>query len=201
MKIDLKKQLNEIYNAPSKAPVFVDVPAMNYLMIDGSGDPNISESYSQAVEALFSMSYAAKFHIKKGETGVDYGVMPLEGLWWTDNPADFNTADKGAWKWTAMMMQPEWVTSKIVEIAREKAENKLVRTLSDVRFEAFEEGRAAQIMHIGPYADEEPTIKTLHKFVVDHSLSLRDKHHEIYLSDPRRTKPERLKTVIRHPVV
>lgn len=200
MKIDVKKRLKALYNAPSKVSVFVDVPIMNYLMINGQGDPNTSKSYGQAVEALFSMSYAAKFLIKKSSSMVDFSVMPLEGLWWTENMDDFSVESKNLWEWTAMIMQPEWVTQEIMDMAREKAEKKLNRSLLNVRFESFEEGRVAQILHIGPYADEAPTIEILHKFINDHSLSLKGKHHEIYLSDPRRSKPDRLKTIIRQPV-
>ncbi len=200
MKIDLKKTLKDLYSSSAKFPVFVDVPEMNYLMVDGTGDPNNSESYTHAVEALYSMSYSAKFRIKKSALAVDFGVMPLEGLWWTEDPADFSMTNRKPWKWTAMIMQPEWVTREVIDSDREKVEKKLQRSLADIRFETFDEGRAAQIMHIGPYSDEPPTIAALHRFINDHSLTLGGKHHEVYLSDPRRGKPERLKTILRQPV-
>ena len=200
MKIDLKKEFKALYSAPSKAPVFVDVPALTYLMIDGAGDPNMAQGYADAVQALFSISYGAKFLVKKSEVAVDYGVLPLEGLWWAEDMAAFSQNDRGNWKWTVMIMQPEYVTPEILELARQKAEKKLGRALSEVRLEVLEEGRSAQILHLGPYAEEAPTIAALHAFIEDHSASLSGKHHEIYLSDPRRTKPERLKTIIRQPV-
>ena len=200
MKIDHKKELKHLYAASAKAPVLVDVPDMNFLMIDGTGNPNNSESYVQAVEALYTTSYAAKFHVKKDLQGDDYSVMPLEGLWWTDNPADFSVDNKAAWKWTMMQMQPDLVTPEVIAVARERAEKKLGRDTSAVRFAAFHEGRAAQILHVGPYSEELPTIQALHEFVANNGLKLRDKHREIYLSDPRRSAPEKLKTILRHPV-
>ena len=200
MKIDLKKEFKTLYSAPSKAPVFVEVPALRYLMIDGTGDPNTAQSYADAVQALFSLSYGAKFLVKKSEVAVDYGVMPLEGLWWTDNWADFSLDDKSNWQWTAMIMQPEYVTAEVLQLARQKAEKKLGCSLSEARLDVLGEGRCAQILHLSPYAEEAPTISALHAFIAENSASLRGKHHEIYLSDPQRTKPERLKTIIRQPV-
>ena len=200
MKIDFKKELIHLYNAPSKAPVFVDVPDMNYLMIDGTGDPNNSPSYIAAIEMLFSISYAAKFHIKKDLGGDDYGVLPLEGLWWTEVPQDFSMDDRQAWRWTMMMMQPDLVTPEVLSVAYDKASKKLNRSTDDVRFESLKEGRVVQVMHIGPYSDEPPVIAAMHEFVAQNGLKLRDHHHEIYLGDPRRSKPEKLKTILRHPV-
>ena len=152
------------------------------------------------MQALFSLSYGAKFLVKKSEVAVDYGVMPLEGLWWTDNWADFSLDDKSNWQWTAMIMQPEYVTAEVLQLARQKAEKKLGRSLSEARLDVLGEGRCAQILHLSPYAEEAPTISALHAFIAENSASLRGKHHEIYLSDPQRTKPERLKTIIRQPV-
>jgi hypothetical protein len=200
MKIDLKKDLKHLYNAKAGTPVFVDVPDMKYLMVDGTGGPQPTGIYADAVEALFSISYAAKFHIKKDLVGVDYAVMPLEGQWWTDIPENFSMDDRDAWRWNMIQMQPEWVTPEIIEVARDRAAKKLGRDLSHVRFETLHEGRVVQVMHIGPYSDEPPVIQAMHKFVADNDLKLRDKHHEIYLSDPRRAKPEKLKTILRQPV-
>ena len=200
MKIDLKKEFGSLYRAPAKNPVFVDIPAMTYLMVDGAGDPNTSQSYADAVQTLFSVSYAAKFLVKRSDVAVDYGVMPLEGLWWTDNWADFSVDDKSNWKWTAMILQPEYVTPEILEVARQKAQEKLGRALAEARLEVMEEGRCAQIMHLGPYAEEAPTISALHGFIEEQSTSRAGKHHEIYLSNPQRTKPELLKTILRQPV-
>lgn len=200
-KVDLKKQLKSIYSASAKKISQVRVPAMNFLMVDGQGDPNTAKEYQDAIEALFSVSYTAKFMIKRGPTAMDYVVMPLEGLWWTDDMTEFSVDNKEIWKWTAMIMQPEWVTHSIVEEAKEQAgKKKELPKLDSLRFEAFSEGEAVQVMHIGPYAEEAPTIERLHNYIADRGLALRDKHHEIYLSDPRRANPARLRTIIRQPV-
>ena len=201
MKIDLKKQLSDLYGASARAPVIVDVPPMSFLMVDGKGDPNTSEEYRDAVQALYSLSYTLKFAVKKGKLGIDYGVMPLEGLWWVEDMSRFTMTDKGAWSWTAMIMQPEYVTSDLfAQALAEAAKKKDIPSLSRVRFASFHEGRCAQVMHIGPYASEEPNIVRLHNFIKDGGHSRRGKHHEIYLSDPQRTAPERLKTIIRQPL-
>lgn len=200
-KIDLKKQLKHLYNPSLKQKTAVDVPKMNFLMIDGQGDPNTSEAYQNAVEALFAVSYAIKLMIKKSEIAADYTVMPLEGLWWVDDMTQFSLVDKDAWKWTSMIMQPEYVTEELFKEARIQIEKKKgLAALSEIRFEAFHEGQAAQIMYIGPYAEEEaPTIEKIHNFIKEQGNNLRGRHHEIYLSDPRRTAPEKLKTIIRQP--
>ncbi|MFQ5602645.1 MAG: GyrI-like domain-containing protein [bacterium] len=197
-KLDLKKQLNHLYYPSKKEVTVVDVPEMNFLMIDGQGDPNTSEVYQQAVEALFTVSYTLKFMIKKGETAIDYAVMPLEGLWWAEDMSQFSAENKDAWLWTAMIMQPEYVTRELFEEAKmQAAKKKDLPALPRMRFEAFHEGQAAQIMHIGPYSEEGPTIGKIHNFIREQGGKLRGKHHEIYLGDPRRTAPEKLKTVIR----
>ena len=199
-KIDHKKELKHLYRPSAKQVSVVDVPAMTFLMVDGRGDPNTSLAYQQALEALYSLSYTLKFKIKKG-AGVDYTVMPLEGLWWTDDPSLFSLSDKDSWSWTSMLMQPEVVTLEAVEEALVEVEQKKdPPALDRVRFEAYHEGLSAQIMHIGPYATEEPTIARLHRFIAGEGYALRGKHHEIYLSDPRRTAPDHLKTVIRQPI-
>lgn len=139
--------------------------------------------------------------LKKGPEALDYAVMPLESLWWMDEAGGFSLENKDEWKWTAMLMQPIFVTRehfvKAVEAVRKKNDPP---GLEKVRLESFEEGLAAQIMHIGPYAAEAPTIEKIHKFIADNGYRLRGKHHEIYLSDPRRTPPEKIKTVIRQPI-
>jgi len=199
-KVDLKKDLKHLYNPSAKEVSVVDVPPMNFLMIDGAGDPNVSPEYQQAMEALFSLSYALKFMVKKSN-GVDYAVMPLEGLWWTDDPGQFSMSNKGIWKWTAMIMQPEYVTGQLFAAALAEARRKKdLVALDRVRFESYHEGLSAQIMHIGPYAAEEPTIARLHSFIRENGYELSGKHHEIYPSDPRRTAPEKLRTVLRQPV-
>ena len=199
-KLDLKKQYRELYLPSAKDCSVVDVPELQFLMIDGHGDPNTSDEYREALEALYAMSYTLKFLSKQTED-IDYVVMALEGLWWTEDMADFSEDDKDSWDWTAMMMQPDHLTADHVEKARDELHSKKnPPALDRLRFERFHEGLSVQIMHIGPYADEAPTIRGLHDFATEQGYRLRGKHHEIYLSDPRRTAPERLRTVIRQPV-
>jgi hypothetical protein len=199
-KLDLKKEYRQLYNPSSKQNSIVDVPEMQFLMIDGAGDPNTSVAYTEAIEALYAMAYTLKF-ISKMTEGVDYTVMPLEGLWWTSDMAEFSTDDKSAWEWTAMIVQPDHITAAHVATATDDVRQKKdPPALDRVRFEPYREGFAVQIMYFGPYADEAPTIERLHRFATDSGYQLRGKHHEIYLSDPRRTAPERLRTVIRQPI-
>lgn len=199
-KIDFKRELKHLYRPSTKKIEIVDVPAMNFLMIDGTGDPNTAQEYKDAVEALFSASYTLKFIVKKNK-GVDYGVLPLEGLWWADDMTQFSTANKGLWKWTSMIMQPEHVTKDLVNTALEQVKKKKdLPSLPKIRFSSFNEGLSAQTMYVGPYSDEAPTIKKIHKFIKETGHELRGKHHEIYLSDPRRSKPEKMKTIIRQPI-
>ncbi len=200
-KINYKKDLKKLYNPTSKNVVAVDVPEMNFLMIDGEGDPNNSQIYQDAVEALYSVSYALKFMIKKSDIQVDYGVLPLEGLWWADDMKEFSVDDKTNWKWTSMIMQPEYVTKEKFQTACEQVmKKKNPAGLSKIRLENYHEGLSAQIMHIGPFSEEGPTIERIHTFIEDEGYRIKGKHHEIYLNDFRRTAPEKLKTVIRQPM-
>jgi len=200
-KIDYKKELKHLYGPSTKDFVIVDVPKMNFLTINGTGDPNTARSFQEAIEALYGLSYTLKFMIKKSGKEIDYVVMPLEGLWWTDDMSKFSINNKNAWKWTLMIMQPVPITKELVdEGCKEVKEKKELPALSKVRFKSFEEGLSAQIMHIGPFSAEGPTITKLHSFIAGHGHKLRGKHHEIYLSDFRRTKPDKLKTVLRQPI-
>jgi hypothetical protein len=200
-KIDCKKQLKHLYEPSSKRVEIVDVPQLNFLMIDGEGDPNTSKSFSDVIETLYPLSYALKFMVKKGKMGIDYGVLPLEALWWADDMATFVTGNKDAWKWTVMIMQPEFITHEMVEEAtKEVHRKKKPVSLPLVRFEAFKEGKAAQIMHIGPFSDEGPTIEKVHSFIENNGSQRSGKHHEIYLSDIRRAAPETWKTIVRQPM-
>jgi len=197
-KIDFKSQLKHLYQPSAKDVVEVEVPKMNYLMIDGEGDPNTSTAYQAAVEALFTLSYSIKFMAKKGTLAIDYGVMPLEGLWWADDMTSFSVDDKSNWKWTMMIMQPDFITHELVDKAIEDVRRKKKLTaLGEVRFAPLIEGTCAQIMHIGPFTAEGPTIERLHKFIADAGRKLIGKHHEIYLSDIRKADQEKWKTVIR----
>lgn len=202
--LDLKKQFKHLYQPSAKQISVVDVPPMNFLMVDGSGDPNISAEFQAATEALYALSYALKFGVKQGKYGdtpYDYPVMALEGLWWADDIAHFSVEAKGEWHWTLMIMQPDIITPEMVEAARaDVAKKKNPAALPKVRFEQFHEGASAQIMYFGPFKDEGPTIARLHAFIEAGGHQLRGKHHEIYLSDFRRTAPEKLKTVIRQPL-
>jgi hypothetical protein len=170
-------------------------------MVDGEGDPNTSPAFQQAVEALYALSYTLKFSLKKGPQPVDYGVMPLEGLWWADDCRVFHQADKSQWKWTAMILQPEFVTRAQVKAAFDEARRKKnPAALDKVRFETLEEGPSVQVLYTGPFSAEGPTIQRMHDFIHASGKQLHGKHHEIYLSDLRRTAPEKLKTILRQPM-
>lgn len=197
-KVNLKKELKHLYQPSAKEVVQIDVPTMNYLMVDGEGDPNTSQAYSDAVEALFMVSYAVKFMVKKGTSAIDYGVMPLEGLWWADDMSRFTTTDKSNWKWTMMIMQPAFVTPRIIDSAIADVK-KNSTAISKLRLESFSEGRCAQILHIGSFSEEGPTIEKVHQFIDSRSRRT-GKHHEIYLSDIRKAEPSKWKTIIRQPM-
>ena len=198
-KIDFKKELKHLYRPTTKKFTLVDVPPMNYLMIDADGDPNDNPAYQAGMESLYGMAYTIKFALKP--QGMDYIVPPPEGLWWMDDMSEFSLETKDRWKWTMMIMQPDEVTQEIVDTAQlELARKKDPASLSRLRYERYHEGLAVQIMYLGPYADEAPTIARMHDFIRDNGYDFNGKHHEIYLSDPRRTAPEKLKTVIRQPV-
>jgi hypothetical protein len=200
-KLDLKKNWKHLYQPSATAIAAVDVPPLTYLMVDGEGDPNTSPAFTHAIEALYSLSYTLKFSFKKSSQPVDYGVMPLEGLWWADDPGAFHRQDKSTWKWTAMILQPDFISSNQVEAAiHEVRRKKNPAALERVRLETLHEGAAAQILYTGPFSDEGPTIQRVHEFIHAAGKELRGKHHEIYLSDPRRTAAEKLRTIIRQPM-
>jgi hypothetical protein len=201
---DVVKQHKSLYAPSAKHPAIVEVPEFAFLMVDGRGDPNTSEAYHQALEALYSVAYTLKFTLKKADAERDFKVAPLEGLWWADEAAPGMAElqrDRDAWNWTMMIAVPDEVTAEEVVAAADAAARKRELPAAALpRLERLEEGLAAQIMHVGPYAEEAPTIEVLHDFVAGQGYELRGRHHEIYLGDPRRTAPERLKTVLRHPV-
>lgn len=199
-KIDVKKDLKPLYQASAKQVVEVEVPTLRYLMVDGVGDPNTVPAYREAVEALFSVAYTAKFMLKKGTPQVDYTVMPLEGLWWVDDMAQFSTKNKSHWKWTLMVMQPHFVSPAIIESAMaEVGKKKALPGLARLRLELLTEGRCAQVLHVGPFSEEGPTIERLHQFI-DTRAHRTGKHHEIYLSDIRKADPKNWKTILRQPM-
>lgn len=200
VKRDIKREFRGLYYASAKRIEEIDVPAFSYLMIDGEGDPNTSLSYSQAVEALFSVSYTAKFALKKGVEAVDYTVMPLEGLWWADDWSVFLSDDRARWKWTMMIMQPDFLPDEVIKDAIDRVEKKKnLPALSKIRLEKFQEGHCAQVLHVGPFTEEGPTIERLHDYIESRSGCC-GKHHEIYLSDIRRAAPAKWRTIIRQPM-
>ncbi|MCB0602253.1 MAG: GyrI-like domain-containing protein [Saprospiraceae bacterium] len=201
-KVDLKKKYAEFY-APGKGKFeIVEVPDLPYLIVYGQGNPNTSPEYIQAIEALYSVAYTLKFAVKKGPLAIDYGVMPLEGQWWMDDMNEFTVANKDHWKWAMMILQPDCITAEMVDEAIAAAgKRKDLPALSKLHFGHIEDGLAAQTLYIGPYADEGPTIQALHEFIFRQGFRLHSRHREIYLGDPRRSAPEKLKTIIRQPMI
>lgn len=199
--LDLKKTLKKFYAPSTEVVGVVDVPRMNYLMVDGEGNPNTSPLYVQAIQALYPLAYGIRGLCKVA--GNLFTVMPLEGLWWFKGApiTDFNMteADKDRFVWTMMILQPDFVTTEMFEEAKASAAAKkdAPALLDQVRFENYHEGEAVQIMHIGPYADEGPNIRKLHAHIEAQGWKLSGKHHEIYLSDPRKVAPEKMRTIIR----
>ena len=200
-KLDLKKSI-ATYTAPRGSFEIVDLPPMRYLMVDGHGDPNTSDEYGDAVAAVFGVAYKLKF-LSKGELGRDYVVMPLEGLWWSDDMAAFTSErDKSRWSWTMMSLVPEWLDDGHVERAREAVVAKGGSPgLGRLRLEELAEGTCVQTLHVGSYDDEAPVLAEMHDgFIPGAGLRMRGRHHEVYLADPRRTAPEKLRTILRQPV-
>lgn len=200
-KIDIRKQYKHLYLPSSREVSLVEVPEMQFVMVDGKGNPNESKEFQDAIGALYGSAYTLKFASKKGPLQKDFTVPPLEGLWWTGAGGDFKPGSKAQWNWTVMIMLPDFITHDMFEKAvgqlKQKKENP---ALGKVRLERFKEGISVQIMHIGPYSEELPNIEKLHAFIKENSYKPNGKHHEIYLGDPRRAAPEKLKTVLRQPV-
>jgi hypothetical protein len=200
-KIDLWAQKKNVYSPRAGIPELVKVPALTYLAVDGSGDPNTSSGFRDGIGALYGLAYTSKFMLKK-EKGVDFRVMPLSGLYHADDPQAFLSGSKREWKWTLMIPVPSVVSEAVLKKARAQVEEKRGPNpaLGRVRKVVVREGLAAQILHIGPYAEERPTIEKLHAFIREKGLVAAGAHHEIYLSDPNRAKPEKMKTIVRQPV-
>lgn len=198
-KRDYKKELKHLY-APSAQEVrVVEVPATNFIMLDGRGDPNTAKEYKDAIEALYAMAYTIKFMLKK-EAALDYVVIPLEGLWWSEDGRG-RDANREDWRWTMMIMQPDELTAE--SFARALAtvrQKKDLPILDQMRLERFAEDTAVQIMHIGSFADEEQTLAKMERFIEERGYIVCGKHHEIYLTDPRKTAPEKMRTILRQPV-
>lgn len=192
--------MKALWQPPVGRFTIVDVPKMQFVMVDGKGDPNVSEDYKAAVQWLYGVSYALKFASRR-ELGRDYTVAPLEGLWWADDMADFVRGDKSRWQWTMMIMQPDWIARPMFDAAVARAREKLGTPPPGLRLEDYDEGLSVQVMHVGPYSAEGPTLARLHgEFLPANGLKETGRHHEIYIGDPRRTAPEKLKTVLRQPV-
>jgi len=201
-KIDLRKTLKE-YNPQKKTEIRI-IPAMRFIMIDGQDARQDNVNFQEAIETLFSVAYKTKFLIKKTRS-VDYAVMPLEGLWWADDPNDFINGRKDRWKWTLMIMQPDWVTDDDISFATEEARKKAPNDpLERLRVETFTEGTCAQVMYVGPYSEEHVTIMDIHETIKKEGGTFNgtmQKHHEIYISDFRKTAPDKLKTILRQPFI
>ena len=199
-KIDFKKEFKALYQPSKKDFQLVEVPDMSFLKVDGHGDPNTAKEYQDALEALYAVAYKAKFFSKK--EGRDFVVPPLEGLWWAEDMDTFTAArDKSQWDWTMMIMTPDWITEDMVERARLEAAKKELPSLSKLRWEQYQEGLAVRILHIGSYDDEGPVLARLHnEWMPENGYTFNGLHHEIYLSDPRRVDPSKLKTVLRQPI-
>jgi hypothetical protein len=200
-KIDFKKEWKDLYRPSKKDFQVVEVPPLKYLMVDGHGDPNSAPEYGAAVETLFAVAYKIKFFSKK--SGQDYVVPPLEGLWWADDMESFTTTrDKSQWDWTMMIMTPNWISEEdFIQAVEEIAQKKDLPALGKLRLESYLEGLCVQILHLGSYDDEGPVLSRLHQeWMPDNGYDFNGKHHEIYLSDPRRVSPEKLKTILRQPI-
>ncbi len=209
--LDLKKQFKHLYQPSAKKIETIQVPNLQFAMIDGAiekgSEPGKSPLFAEATQALYGLSYTLKFMLKKRKTNaIDYPVMALEGLWWVEDGM-FDITIKDNWFYTLIMMQPEVITQELFEEAREQVRKKKGDSdmLNKVRLAHFEEGLCVQVMHIGPYATEPATIECMKEFMKENGLQdnvgPKGKHHEIYLSDPRKAAPDKMKTVLRHPVV
>lgn len=190
---DVKRELKHLYAPKNTTWELVEVPEQQFIVVDGAGNPNTAPAYVRAVESLYSVAYALKFAGKR--SGRDFVVGPLEGLWWAASPTAFTTRAKDTWQWRMMIGQPEWMSADLVAdaVATKKP-------LAEVRHETLHEGKCAQVLHIGSYDDEAGTLATLHqKYLPANDLEPTGRHHEIYLSDPRRTGADKLRTVLRQP--
>ncbi|MEV7890706.1 GyrI-like domain-containing protein [Streptomyces sp. NPDC002817] len=197
---DVKREQKELYAPKNTVWAIVDVPEQQFLAIDGTGNPNTAPAYAQAVEALYSVAYTLKFANKRTGGG-DFVVAPLEGLWWADRPEAFTSGAKDSWHWTMLINMPSCITKEMIEDAKQTAlTKKKIPTISRLRHLTLHEGRSAQVLHIGSYDDEAPVLHELHHSYLDaNGLRPSGLHHEIYLSDPRKTASEKLKTILRQP--
>jgi hypothetical protein len=200
-KIDFKKEWKELYQPSRSEWRLVNVPDLQYLMVDGHGDPNTAVEYTQALEALYAVAYRLKFFSKK--QGRDYVVPPLEGLWWAENMDAFSAArNKSQWDWTMMIMTPDWITHPTFLQAQKAArDNKELPAARKLQLKTYREGLSVQILHLGSYDEEGPALAHLHQeWMPENGFDFNGKHHEVYLNDPRKVAPDKLKTILRQPV-
>ena len=201
-KLDFKKEYKSLFSPSAKEPEIIELPAFKYIMIDGRGDPNTSKDFQDKVQVLYGLSYTIKFMLKLDKTDpFDFTVPPLSGLWCADDMTAFAQGRKHEWKWTLMILMPDRVTREVFEEGKRRLKEKKNPTFLELaNFEIYEEGLSAQIMHMGPYAEEGPTIAKLHDFFQGKGYNFNGRHHEIYLGDPRKCKPEKLRTILRQPI-
>jgi hypothetical protein len=200
-RIDFKKTFKHLYSPKPGKPELVDVPKMQFAMVDGQGDPNTALEFQDAIGALYSTVYGLKFSRKKAGLEPDYTIGALEGLWWNITGEKYGIGKKEDWHWTVMIWLPDEITkAEFNNFINELKVKKPNPALDKIRLEFFEEGPCVQIMHIGPYDTESKSIKLMHDFALAQGYSQSGKHHEIYLSDPRRVAPEKNRTIVRHPV-
>jgi hypothetical protein len=199
--VDLSKDLKPLYQPSAKEPTIVEVPPLTFIALDGSGDPNTSPLYVDTIQSLYQVAYTLKFTIKKSN-GDDFRVMPLEGLWWAKDMDSFLNGNKNLWSWRMMIAMPSLVSPEWFELARKQilAKKDAAPRSAEVRMEPYAEGTSVQLMHIGPYSAEGPNIQLVHAYAISRGYRLAGLHHEIYLSDPRRSAPEKMRTIIRQPI-
>lgn len=199
-KLDLKKELKQYYKPSANKIEIIEIPEFNFISLEGEGNPN-SPEFEDAIGALYAVAYTTKFAVKQVGGMSDFVVMPLEGLWWADNMEDFVLDNKDNWKWRIMIHLPTFITENFIGVNKVTAfEKKGNGKINEVAFGGFHEGLAVQTMYVGPYAEEHATIKKMHEFAKVHGYKLRGLHHEIYLGDPRKVAPEKLKTILRQPI-
>ncbi len=202
-KFDYKKEFPEFYKPTKKHPSIINIPKMSFFMIDGCGDPNTSDDYKKTISTLYALAFTLKMYYKKLPDGQDYVVPPLEGLWYMDDMANWTMKDKNLWNWTMMIRIPDFISEEHIAYAMNLVSTKKkdkAPFIDKTRVEVLSEKDVVQILYFGPYDEEPPTIKMLHAYAKEKNYELRGYHHEIYLSDPRRTKPEKLKTILRQPI-
>ncbi|MFC4851963.1 GyrI-like domain-containing protein [Actinophytocola glycyrrhizae] len=197
---DVKREHKDLYAPKNREWALLEVPPQQFIAVSGKGNPNTVPAYPQAVAALYAVAYTLKFASKRA--GRDFVVGPLEGLWWAPDPEVFTARAKDEWQWRMLISQPDWLTAADIKDATETAlASKKLPAIEQVEHETLHEGRCAQVLHVGSYDDETPIMTALHtEYLPANGLTERDRHHEVYLGDPRRTAPEKLRTVLRQPV-